>query len=281
MLVSSLIIGFTIVQIILKSDELVKIEGDAVPLLFVTVVGSVFFFLGSQNAIRQFLGLVVLLTALNASLNKRHLTSVLLILAAATFHKWAIILGIITIFFTSIFSWQGGARESNRPFDLRLYLPEVLAVGMAVLVLGAVKLVLVFGAYHLDLPLIGDLKAYAIKQDQFQMFERPNVWIKSLGVIGLFVVSEIVAGKDYFNDKFDIRRMRRVVLLFIMPFVLLPEIFSRLLMLYWMIELIFIVWAVLSQRRRMQFAGVLVFTAYGFAPNALNVLLGPDWLHSF
>ena len=143
------------------------------------------------------------------------------------------------------------------------------------------KLILILGLFHLNLPMIGDLKAYVIEQDQFLMFERPAYWIKWLSVVGLFILTEVISGRRTFDSDVDIRRLRAATLAFVLPWILFPEIASRLLMLYWMVEMVFVCTALLSRSYRLKASGALVFVSYGLAPNALNVLLGPDWLRSF
>ena len=68
---------------------------------------------------------------------------------------------------------------------------------------------------------------------------------------------------------------------FILPFAVYPELFSRLIIFYWAVEMLFLVWALNSDRTRVRFSGAAVFIAYGFAPNAINVLIGPNWLYRF
>jgi len=77
-----------------------------------------------------------------------------------------------------------------------------------------------------------------------------------------------------------VRSLRRTIFVFIMPLVVYPEIFSRVLILYWAVELVFVVWALSSSAIRSRLAAGVVFVAYGLAPNAINVLIGPNQLHS-
>ncbi len=282
MVLSFLAIIFTITRGIVNDNRGVKIESSTILLLSIAVVGSVFFFLGSQNAIRQFLGLVVVLLAMNASFAKRYATSGVLILIATAFHKWSFVLGVFAVFVTLLASEQvrqslGLRRLSNR-FE---YWPEMLVIALAMSALGAIKLILILGVHNLDLPLVGDLNAYVLNQVQFEAFERPEVWIKWVSIAGIFALSEIVAGRKICEGGIESPRIRRLMFLFMLPWAVFPEIGSRLLMLYWMVEMVYVAWAFVSKARRIQVAGIVIFLSYGLAPNALNVLLGPSWLRSF
>jgi len=44
---------------------------------------------------------------------------------------------------------------------------------------------------------------------------------------------------------------------------------------------LFIIWALSSNQLRSRLAGTAVFCAYGIAPNAINVIIGPNWLYGF
>ena len=97
MLLSIAIIIWTIRRLLLKVEESILIDRSTWPLLLLVVTGSIFFFLGSQNTIRQLLALVVILVGISTSLDRRYIGSVLIVLAATAFHKWAVVLGMITL----------------------------------------------------------------------------------------------------------------------------------------------------------------------------------------
>ena len=63
------------------------------PLIF----GSVFFLLGSQNSLRQFLGVSIIILALSMLASRRYATCLVLMLLSTTFHKWSPILGLIGV----------------------------------------------------------------------------------------------------------------------------------------------------------------------------------------
>jgi len=50
-----------------------------------------------------------------------------------------------------------------------------------------------------------------------------------------------------------------------------------MLFFYFAVEMIFVIFAVHSRSVRVRLSGIVVFTAYIVAPNALNLLVGPGW----
>ena len=117
--------------------------------------------------------------------------------------------------------------------------------------------------------------------DQYESMERLSSFVKAGALIVVFACSEILFGKRSISGSEDIRSLRRMIFIFVIPLVIFPEIFSRMLILYWAIELVFVVWALSSSKVRARLSAAAVFVAYGFAPNAINVLIGPHWIHSF
>jgi len=266
---------------ILQKTVLVRaIEPSSLALILLVVLGSVFFFIGTQNVVRQFLGLVFVLSAINSGISRRFLVSLFFIVLACLFHRWALVFAIILVTAMIGLFWIQKLWPEEQVRVFRITRVELLSLFAGVVVLVTIKGLVVLGAFHIDLPLIGDLKAYVVNQDQYQMFERLAPSIKLVSIIGLFGISEVVLGVTTISRPVDCRLMRRAIILFVLPLCLYPELFARVLIGYWMIEMIFVAWALLSTRRRTQLAGTIVFVAYGLAPNALNILLGPDWLRS-
>jgi len=267
---------------LLRASGILKIDRlEDIVLIVVITLGSVYFFIGSQNTIRQFLGLLFVLLAVNAVVSKKYITTIIWILCASLFHRWAIVFGIVatTAAIGVMHCIKHSIYTEIRPD--RITRLETLSFVGGICTVILIKGLAVSGAFHADYPLIGDLKAYVIDQDQFQMFERLESWVKVVAIIVLFGLTEFVQGTSKIYRQFDIRLLRRVMLCAILPLAIFPEIFARMLFLYWMIEMVFVISALLSQQRRTKVAGLLVFVAYGFAPNALNILLGPQWLRAF
>lgn len=254
---------------------------DDLGLMLVVIMGSVFFFIGTQNVLRQFLGLVIVLMALNCAVSKKYAASVLLVILASIFHRWMIGFGVAAIIVVEGLSWSQNRWPLVEVRLSRITRFEFLSLVAGLTVVIVIKGFLVFGVFHMDIPLIGDLKAYVLNQGQYQMFERLDSWIKLGAIVFLFGLSEVVQGVTIISKPLDPRLLRRSILFFILPLLIYPEIFARVLLYYWLVEMIFVAWALQSNERRTQLAGAMVFLAYGIAPNALNILLGPEWLQFY
>ena len=144
----------------------------------------------------------------------------------------------------------------------------------------AIKAIGVFGLFTFDFPMIGEFKHYLIDQDQYDSLERINR-IKKAGLLALMaLVSEIILGSTANAGFNKVRSLRRRMLLFLLPLAVYPEIFSRVIIIYWISELIFIVGALSARETRIRMSGAFVFSVYGIAPNAINVIIGPGWLYA-
>ena len=137
-----------------------------------------------------------------------------------------------------------------------------------------------------DIPLIDNLKSYVLRANEFNVVNslgEINVLLKASMIFGLVLISESLIGKTKRNELVTngIRSLRRRTILLILPLAVYPEIFSRVMVLYWAVEIVFLVWALNSEIARVRLGGIAVFVAYGFAPNTVNILVGPNWLHSF
>jgi hypothetical protein len=244
------------------------------------ILGSVFFILGSQNVLRQFLGVSIVVLALSMLTSRHYITCMVLVLLSGAFHKWAPILGLLGVFLTVI--GNVGTRDySIQPASpIHWSLAEMISLAAGIATILLIKLIMVFGIYHMPIPLVDDLKSYVIRADEFESLERISSFIKAGAIFVIFSSSELFLGKISRSDGTNIRLLRRRLLIFLIPFLIYPEIFSRLIVLYWAMETIFVVWALNSEKLRSRLAGATVFVAYGFAPNAINVLIGPDWLYN-
>ena len=286
------------------------------PLIF----GSVFFLLGSQNSLRQFLGVSIIILALSMLASRRYATCLVLVLLSTTFHKWSPILGLIgvtlmalgrlnvrncsklqilhfpIVWASSLLSLvkrgviekvllQCDAMGRFVPLPVkeicRLSSGEMLSLALSITTVALIKGIAILGIFTADIPLIGDLKPYLIMADQYESMERLSSFVKAGSLIAVFACSEILLGRRSISGSEDIRSLRRMIFVFVIPLVIFPEIFSRMLILYWAIELIFVVWALSSSEVRARLSAAAVFVAYGFAPNAINVLIGTHWIHSF
>ena len=138
-----------------------------------------------------------------------------------------------------------------------------------------IKIIVVLGIFNADIPLVGILKPYLVNAGEHVSLGRSPPIVKVLFLTAVIGISELLLGKTESSNKGNIRSMRRRIFILLLPLAVFPEIFSKLLMMYWGVELVFIVWAINSSIDRHRRAGAFVFLAYGFAPNAINVLIGP------
>ena len=252
--------------------------------------------------------------------SRRYATGLVLVLLSTTFHKWAPILGLIgvTVMVLGRLNIRNCSKLQILRFPIlwansllnlvkrgviekvllqcyamgrfvplpvkeicRLSSGEMLSLALSITTVALIKGIAILGIFTADIPLIGDLKPYLIMADQYESMERLSSFVKAGALIVVFACSEILLGRRSISGSEDIRSLRRMIFIFVIPLVIFPEIFSRMLILYWAIELVFVVWALSSSEVRVRLAAVAVFVAYGFAPNAINVLIGPHWIHRF
>ena len=247
-------------------------------LVSILILGSIFFLLGSQNTLRQFLAMSVVINGIVLAMSRRYLLAISICALSAFFHQWGPFLGAIGIGIAAVTNFEHSSAKSPVVYSLRPSRIDVwiFLIGCAGVV--AIKAIGVFGLFTLDFPMIGEFKHYLIDQDQYDSLERINR-VKRVGLLALMaLVSEVILGSTTNAGFNKVRSLRRRALLFILPLAIYPEIFSRVLIMYWISELIFIVGALSVRETRIRMSGAFVFCAYGIAPNAINVIIGPAWL---
>ena len=231
------------------------------------ILGSVFFFVGSQNSIRQFLMLTCCMLFCVCLKNRRYFLVVLFGIAAMTVHNFGFIF-ILILMWAMIVPQQ----IHHRLFESKgsIYLAGILvgtisgcalAVGIKLAVWGGVQ----------------EIAQYVFLEDSEYWFRTAAV--NKLALIAIYVmVVEVIAARstspvvDYF------RYLRLTIFSIVAPLVIYPEIFSRLLFLYYLVELFFIVFAITSGVRRYMVSALAIVSVYSFAPNVLNILVGKGWL---
>ena len=124
---------------------------------------------------------------------------------------------------------------------------------------------------------LSEIKQYGL-MDYSLLDSRSGPLMKLLVVGSIVLVSELIMGEQTRNARFDIRAIRLALFSFMIPLIVYPEIISRYLSFYFAIEMLYLCWAYMSFNKRMQMAAGLVFASYGFAPNGINILMGPEWL---
>lgn len=247
------------------------------------ILGSAFVMLGSQNTLRQFLGVAFVVLAMSSMISKRYFVSAILVALSAAFHQWAPVLGLVGIYLVVLGRVGLENRSVGEVEPFRLSRPEVLALTTGVMLVVLVRTIMLTGAFNIEVPLLGDLKPFIINDSEFISLERLSSLIKVSVLVGLVLTSEVLIGKTkgIGSTSDDIRSLRRRAFVLILPLAVYPEVFARVLVLYWAVEMIFLVWALNSDQIRVRLGGAMVFISYGFAPNAINILVGPNWLYNF
>jgi hypothetical protein len=233
------------------------------------VFGSVFFFVGSQNSIRQFLMLSALLVLIAALSNKRYITAIIFGVITATFHQFGFLFIALVLLIT--FSQQIFSKKfiENR-------IAQYVAPILSGLLIGVAGVFCIKVAFFFD---IQEIMQYGLHldSDYFEYPFRTLAGIKWLSIAGLLLTSELILGRCEGVHLNRYREWRLAAVAFATPLVIYPEIFSRMLFFYFAIEMIFVIFAVFSRSIRACLSGIAVFAAYIVAPNALNLLVGSGW----
>jgi len=215
------------------------------------------------------------------AMSHRYLLAICICALSVVFHKWAPFLGALGIAMVVVTNIEFSLVRNGGLVSPRPSKTDLLVFLLGCLAMVAIKVIGVFGLFTLDLPMIGEFKHYLIGQDQYESLERVNGLTKAALLAVLVIVSEVVLGATEDANLNKARSLRRKVLMFILPLAAYPEIFSRVLVVYWVSELIFIVSAFATTQTRIRLSAALIFCSYGVAPNALNVIIGPVSIFSF
>ena len=250
------------------------------------IAGSIFFLIGSQNAIRQFLGIAFLLSGFAFVQQKFYLRGAISGVLAMSIHQWVILFAVILFLIRGILK---GIKLSNQ----RWAIPQATVVGFVTgcCFILTIKGVLVgqgsglFGLFGLldylsaKTSYLSELTHY-VRMDTSGNLGRSFGYQKVLAVGVVVLMSEIIAGLRTAEASQSVRLIRIACFALALPLVIYPEILSRYLFFYFGVEVLFLSWAVNSSVKRHQVAGLLVFSVYALAPNAINILLGVGWLYS-
>ena len=247
-------------------------------LVSILILGSIFFLLGSQNTLRQFLGMSIAINGIVLAMSRRYVLGGLVCLLSVVVHQWMPLLGAIGIVLAVATDIEQSSTESDVVLPLRATRIDVSVFLLGCIAMVAIKAIGIFGLFTMELPMVVDFKHYLIDQNQYESLERIS-GIKKAGLLALLVLaSEMILGATRITTFNKARSLRRKVLLFILPLAMYPEIFSRVLIIYWVSELIFLIGALSTHETRIRMSGAFVFCAYGIAPNAINIIIGPAWL---
>lgn len=230
------------------------------------VLGSVFFFVGSQNSIRQFLMLSALLVLIAALSNKRYITAIIFGAITATFHQFGFLFIVVVLLIT--FSQQISSKNFIEKKTAQYVVPILSGLLIGVAGVFCIKVAFAFN--------IEEIMQYALHGDSDYPF-RTSAGIKWIAIAALLLTSELILGRCEGVHLSRYREWRLAAFAFVTPLVIYPEIFSRILFFYFGVEMIFVIFALHSRSVRACLSGLAVFAAYILAPNALNLLVGPGW----
>jgi hypothetical protein len=250
------------------------------------ILGSVFTFVGSQNSLRQFLGICILLLSWSLLHNRRYVFGFLALLAAASFHRWIIVFFCVSAVICFI--------AKSRPFErqpialnwinYKVAVYAILFAGFSLLTMKIVLLDVTNQALSLlwehDV-FLPDIKKYIYYNQDYLSPDRVGSFVKLAILFCVYLTSEAILGKYGLTDAPIFRNVRTATFFFIAPFAVFPEVFSRLMHVYLATELLFVVSCFLSTNKRYRWSGAFVFIGYAFAPNAINILLGKEWIYAF
>jgi hypothetical protein len=269
-LIEIVLIGLGLIWFFFQIEKPVTVSGEKKSIQIIEwlpfVLGSVFFFVGSQNSIRQFLMLSALLVFISALSNKRYLTAIIFGVIALLFHQFgSFFIGLVLIiaFSQQIFSKKFIEKR------IAQYVAPILS-GLLIGLAGVFCIKVAF-AFNIQ-----EVMQYALQPDSAYSF-RTSAGIKWIAIAALLTMSELILGRCDLVHLGRYRDWRLAAFAFVTPLVIFPEIFSRMLFFYYAVEMIFVIFAVHSRSVRVCLSGIAVFAAYIVAPNALNMLVGPGW----
>lgn len=112
------------------------------------ILGSVFFVLGSQNVLRQFLGIAFIVLAMSMLRSNRYVSSVMLILVSGVFHSWAPFFGMIGLLIMMLGETRPGIRTAREIGPTRLEREEIWLICIGVITVVFFKIISVGKRSH-------------------------------------------------------------------------------------------------------------------------------------
>ena len=246
------------------------------------ILGSLFFMLGSQNVLRQFLGLIFVIVAICVLFERRFLWSLIATTLALSLHHWSI--GFMAIFVVLMLAQS----IFHRFLGSNSVLPNVFGYAMSGFAIGCIGIfvikLLLMGALDKVSPYVthtisaySEINQYA-RMDFSSLSNRAGGFIKLMLIGCTIIISEIILSTNSLSVRWDVRSYRLGFFGFMVPFGIYPEILSRMMLFYFAIELLYVCGAIVARERRVRVAGAVVFAGYSVAPNGVNILLGHEWL---
>ena len=151
---------------------------------------------------------------------------------------------------------------------------EASTLGMGIVIVVAIKVVF----WSTNLIVSYDFSQYVMGIGGNEFVGQVSLLFKVGAVLLVFTVSELILGTKRDTKIRFMQLMRRSTLLFCLPLVVFPDIFSRVLILYFAIEMLLVACIFEVGDARSRISGAFVFCSYAVAPNALFILIGPATL---
>ena len=224
------------------------------------ILASPFFFLGSQNVLRQAVSACFIFLGIAFFIEKKSYSiGLICFILSAFFHTSG-------VFFASLFLLSFVLSNLvNVNIILKLFLGLLVGVGLLLIALYApIESGLIQNYFHRD-----------IRWD-VSINRTPSV-LKALAIISVFGYSEFVLnGKVLTHAQTSIRKFRAYLLAFCVVFLMQSEFFSRLLFFYYGIEifLFILIFQTLNKSRAVRLMLAINVLIYGFLPNVVTILFG-------
>lgn len=243
--------------------------GKTIPIFLAVALGSIFFFMGSQNTIRQLIAICIATIGFSIAVRTRKHYLLAIAFVSLFYHFWTVIYcGFLIVTYLLLTVMVDNSYRLGR---LEVTKAEILALVGSSLAAILLKILIVTDVVH-SVPWLDVAKYYLLQEDVLSRPERFVSILKISALIGVFLISESLAGKATLVDGVNIRNIRRVMFFLLLPFMLYPELLSRLIYYYLCAELFFLLWTLTNSNMRLRLAGAVVYLSYGFAPNAVSIL---------
>lgn len=216
---------------------------------------TLFYLLGSQNALRQYFGFVISFIGFLYLLNNQNIKAFLLFVLSITFHKM-IFLYLPLYFLIKIFKNQ----------KLLIYTLSFFG-GLCIYIL----LVVILSDYSY-------VQFYLSFQDE-HFGGRSGIIKVILLTLSIFVTTYIFRScKEFQSEKIKLLLKLRMTIFFyalIFAFVGFYELWGRVIFVFYFLDLLFITHiAYKNTTQKYRFACALIILSYAIAPNAKNILSG-------
>ena len=225
----------------------------------VTVISvyTLFYFLGSQNVIRQYFAFIISFIGFIYLLNNKKLTSILLFLLSLTFHQMTIVYFPLYLL-------------------IKMFKNQRLLIYLFSLI-GGLSFYIILTTIMSDNPIV---KNYINFQDDGQFFKGRSGFLKVLLIsLSIFVTTIIFKlCKEFQVENIKLLlKFRLALFFFVLIFAItgIYELWLRIIFVFYFMDLLLISYIAFNNTtQKYRFACVLLILSYAIAPNAKNILSG-------